>query len=899
MSFLALSLTFGLLTGSTIHTPHAETSSIAIAPLSGGGTEMVLVSRLEAKVLHSYDDGLTWHPVAGANLGKTMAARVVYYPRPSPRFIIATDQGVWSYWNETGVVEELNTGIDPADRFLVDLAAPIPGEDGPVVIVNDNGVVYSLDETTDSWTNILTLSRFDRNPVVAVAPRFDRSGLPGPNQTILVGVRGTLVTSQDAGLTWVGHPQFDTPAIDVYDYHITALAMAEDYVVSGVIMLGRAKRDDTYFTGSRGELWRSNDFGANFVQQSPFGSPTLDSGVYHLLATPVGPDGNRHFFASLFWFPEANLLANSLGVLRSDDVGMTWSDQGTAQDFIGEFSQNLQTASDIAYRRMMQVSMSPDYATDGRLWYARAEALYRTRDNGSSWTRLRFRPTSQVRGLATSVGMNGDIYAFGSTYGAGLVRYNRTQDSSLLMPYEELIYYACMETSPNYTLDGISAAGGAFDLGIMVETPNKKNWYFVNEMRQAIDGPTGYVRSISFSPNFGGFNVPGADQAFIWSSRFEGSPLGENRLTLDGLANVTPINDVFGLPGQRAPFMHVLHLADGFDPVNLPAENGIFGMSRTFNQVYRLVNSGDAVTPVFEWQVLPWAPTESLQDCIPDPRYMRPGNASLWVLGTENLYHLKDLSSDWSNLEITTYPGVPGYQALALAISPDMNLFPSLYAATWGGGVFKLDLSASTPSWTSVGVGFPMSWGNAIELSPDFLNDRLIFVGTQDGIYHCQDLPGASWNEAVSEYALDSHNPSFRYYSPNDPSNPDPSRPWGWEARNRKNIPDAQLDKTPVYGQGVAYGNDDGDFAEFYFTGSEATVMTFKGPAFGDMYIEVEDEATGAQVMAPVTVSLFATKLGNLDIPLVMPGPGAYQVRLTAILGLDEVMALDAVRIKR
>ena len=894
-----------------VHTPHSVVSSTAIGPRTSGEMEMVIISRGDARVMSSLDGGYSFQPVAGDGLGKVEAHRVVYYQVPStgePIFVIATNRGCWKYRPDTGEVKNISTGLDPVKTYMTDLAAPLVGQDAPIFSVNNWGQIFELDELTDSWTMVADAARFDENAVIAMSPTFDRAAGAGANQTVAVGVRGLLVFSTDAGATWAGHPQFSTPAQDIYEYHVTALEFDHDYQNNGLVMLGRGKRDDTLLYETEGEMWRSSDYLGNFTQLSILGGTTLSSGVYSLVHAGTGPDAADHWYATVYRFPEQDDYdagRDTIGILHSTDGGLTWDDQGSFQEFIQEFSGNDRTAVGLPYRRMMQIVAHPEFGQNGELWVARAEGLYYSGDLGSGWEKRRFRPSTQVRAIDSQMNEFGQIETWGASYGSGLYRFNHATGESETLPGDGIIYYASVKASPNISQDGLVMGGGQRDLGIRLSDPtpaNRQRWFSVNAIRSAIDGDTGYVRTLAFSPRFGGNNVPGGEPIFAWSSRFGDTPLGETRITFDGLANVYLINDVFGQPGDRAPYFHEMDIAQSFDPVNLPYEMDVYGATSAFNEIYRLLNTGTQAAPVFEWTTINQAFEGTLIDVQADPRFDRAqGTATLWALSTEKLYRLDEQSSDWSSFTTTEWPGIQDYLVVDMELAPDMDLAPAVYAATWGGGVFKMDLTDSSPSWEQVGGPPPSVWTECISLSPDFANDRLIFIGTQRGMYAVEDRPGAEWEKLNQDIFYDSANTSFDGFSPLDPANPDPARPWGWQALKKELIPESVLKHITILGESILASSMTGDYCEATFqVGSQLALRTYRGPQMGEVRVTCWDAETGSSA-APfydVTLDLFQNQVADHEFVIPVPQPGIYTFRLEATnLPFNKWVMLDGVRL--
>jgi hypothetical protein len=902
---LALLLTSS---GSALHTPHPETSDLAIAK-HAGQTEIVLVSRKNSKVLSSMDHGFTWNPVAGDGLGKSEAHRIVYYEVPASgerRFIIGADEGIWQYLPDTGVVQRLMTGMDPADLYITDLAAPNPGFDGPVVATTELGKVYFLDESTDTWVLKADTGLVDVNSVAGMVPKYDRNSVDTNEHTVMVAIRNVTITTTDEGATWTTHPQFDTPAADINAFRVSSIAFDQEYATSGLILLGRGRREIASLFDSEGELYRSTDYGATFVNVQPTGAPQTSSGIYGLLSAGQGSDGNQHYYASLYRYPAHEDLDAGLdvfGVLHSTDGGVTWQDHGNFQDFIQEFSGNERTAVVRPYRRMLSFCASPDFLTDDTLWYARAEGLFTSEDLGVNWEKRRFRPAQQIRGISSGFNHLGEVIVHGSTYGSGLFRTNMDTGASDTVLGGGLIYFGCLTGSPSQHADGLIMAGGQRDIGIVLEDPIPpyvQGWYSVNDIREAIDGDTGYVRTLAIAPDFAGPGAPGGNQVFCWSARYDNSPLGESRITLDGLANVHMLNGVFSQPGQRAPHMHSMDIAATFDKDALPMELDLFGCSSSQEQVYRLLNVGTAATPIFEWDLLNHTLNSPPVVIKADPNYSRPGNPKLWVIAEDALYELVDQSTDWSSFTVNTYPGIDDYLIKDAVLGPDMDLNPTVFAVTWGGGAFKIDLTQPSPAWTQIGDGFPDAWGDVISISPNYSADNLVFIGGQEGMAYCVDMPGETWLETDHQVFLDGANTSYEYYSPQDDTNPDPTRQWGWNLHLRSRMPASALDQADVYGESILYAKFPEDYVKATMkVGTEIQIHTAEGPQMGDVRVTLWEYFQGdqAQPLFDQTFNLDSAMLANHVITVPVTLPGVYTVRMEALanMPIDRIIVLDGI----
>jgi hypothetical protein len=410
---------------------------------------------------------------------------------------------------------------------------------------------------------------------------------------------------------------------------------------------------------------------------------------------------------------------------------------------------------------------------------------------------------------------------------------------------------------------------------------SSSGWWSINELRESIDGPTGYVRTLEMSPHFNAKNFPGTDRVFMWSGRIHGSGFGENRLTLDGLQTVNLIDAVEGMPGQDAPFMKKLSISPSFDVLNLGTVLDIFGCSFQFEQIWQLKNLGTQITPDFQWSQLDWWPGSKPYAVEADPNFSRPGNPRLWVLAKDGLFALDDQSTDWSQFSITEYPAVDKFLPLAMVLPPDMATKPAIFVMTWGGGVRKLDLSQATPTWEAVGIDFPDHWGNSLALSPRFASDRIIVAGTQYGMLQGRDIVGAPWRVLPMNYALDNMNPGIAYYDPLATNNPDPGRRWGWDIIVQDDVP--KNNGIDLFGPNAYFTESDGSYLEYTTETGHFSVLTVTGPIMGEVSVSATDFQTGA-LISQQNIDLGSPTVNYIEVDMVLPQSKLVVIRVEASL---------------
>jgi len=884
---------------SSVHTPHAECSGVALGTLANGDTEIVLASRNETNILRSVDDGLTWQVVTGDGIEQAFPTRVVWYPNGSEsEYLISTDQGLYTYSSATGTIHLNSDGIPEAERNIVDVAVPRAGHDGPALCVNNMGAVYLYDRPSETWSKVLDLGVEDFNAVVAVTPDYDAAVAVGRQRAMAVGVNGVMYTSNNGGTAWGVQNQFQVPAMSELDWHITAIAYADDFISSGEMLVGRGREQPSNFSEDEGDLWRSTDGGLNFVPTSVLGQATTYSSITNLECGPLGPGGDLVWYLSFLFFAEV-IQPDSIGILMSRDGGLTWSDEGNTQDFLQEAQQNDRTAVGREYRGMTSFAFDPNYTTNGRVWQARAEGVYVTPDEGTHWERRQLRPAKQVRGVGVGIDGAGDYFAYAATYGSANILVNITKSEAEWLPGSDMAFQLPAVVSRTAHQDGVLISGGQSDVSVLVQDPapiNMQGRYSINNIHDKVVGGTGYVRTLELSPNFSATGATGTDGVAIWSARLKDSTRGNNRMTLDTFQSVHVLDKVEGFPAKQPPWFKGMSISPTFDAVNLPRTLEVFGADFRGEAVWHLLNNGTALAPVFEWRPVDWFPEIRMQDVQVDPRFARPGFPVIWALTKEGLYRIEDLSDDWRTVKVDAYAKLDNLP-LDLELPPDMASNPAAFVMTWGGGLQKLDLSVPGQSWQEVGVGFPDEWGNCLDFAPDFETSRLIVVGGQNGMLAGRDVPGVAWERLPMDYAIDNTNPGIGYFDPNNLANPDPERRFGWEFFSKNDLPKGLKKRLDFFGGDVALTESDGSYLEFPLRGESFAVLCAEGPNQGSINIEVFDFLTGALVTS-VQRDLNKGVYGMTQVPVPIAAPMAMRIRVTVSLDADESFGFDGFRLQ-
>ncbi|MBC8330187.1 MAG: hypothetical protein ISR76_07630 [Planctomycetes bacterium] len=857
-----------LAAASPLHLPHDDVQDVACGFGPGGQIEIVVAANAFSKVIRSTDLGLSWIPVAGDGLEFRDSNVVEYWPRASaPRYWIGTDQGVWSYSPATGAVVERSVGLAPGDGFITDIAAPRTGN-GPAALCTRLGNVYLWDEAGEAWSLCLSSGHADDLGRVAIAPAFDPFAAPGPDRCLFAGLAGQLHRSIDGGQSWSLVAPFDQPAAAAPgDWWIPAIALAEDFASSGQVVLGRGREDPLSPTGSAGELWSSADFGASFSLRHLPGSA-----LRRLEAAPPDALGARHFFATVQAFPERGQPGLAPGVLRSQDGGLSWTDQGSEQDFFLTDEHNL--GLEAGLERRIGLAVSPDYASDGLVLLARGSGLYRSRSGGQSWRAVAVRPPANVRELDLAIDAAGHLIAFGATNGGGMLRADLSVPDARVLDQSPVHFARGIAASRNYAVDGSVALAGEggvalwFDPALPPANPFGRTGFLFAKGPQNCRFIAGHPRlDLSAPPTLGSGTL-------YWSYL---SPL----MVLysdDGGLSLGKIDTLAG--GGPAPYMRRLAIAPSYDPAAPGGAADVYTISQ--RHLFRLGGG--------EWQHVDTLPT-NLYALAVDPGFERPANPRLFVgeLYRPAVHLILDHPAGVVRVELPS-TGLDG-QVRSLAVPPDFDLRPVLYAAVWGAGVRKIDLGAAQPAWEPVGTAFPALWTDVVGLSPGFAVDRTVVVGTHEGLYYCVDQPGEVWTAAPAPHTLDDTDSVLTSFDPAAPGNPDPARPWPWAKMDRW-IASKDFG-VPVVGSELSYTSSDGAAFEWEGHASRCELRSFRGPAMGRVVLSAYDHRSGA-LIASVTEDLHDAG-GRQDWRVVLDLPSRQAVWLRAEAALDpgEFLAVD------
>ncbi len=857
------------------HTPHDGCHGLAAARLEDGRV-VLLALDYDGRTVVSWDEGVSWQALPGPIPAIGHGWDVVWHPGLQlagggrGAFLVAQESGMRAWDPISGAVLEMSGDLPAGDRFPLDVAAPRDG-DGPAVLITEGGGVYLLEPATLRWRQVLDTGfrAMARHARVAITPHF-RPGAPsGPERALAATIRGVLFLSTDGGSTWARHWQFWSPATKSGDWLVSALAFADDYAGSGILLLGRSR--ELPGGGSEGEIWRSDDFGGSFqlVQGS-------SSGVYSLLAAPPGPGGHSLMLAAGRDFPDVPENQGQ-GLLRSEDGGRTWQDDGNGQDFLREGSRTDRTGWRAVVEEQ-ELAIHPDWPTTGTVFYARQQGLWRSDDEGRHWLPLRMRTEREMRDVAGTMDADGSRLVFGTSYGGGMVAYNLDKRAVASLGWGSSERYGRrLAVSPSFAADGTVAVADSVLLGLWFD-PRKppanvysaRGWF----RPPARDGQGGFLsqdaRNVAFSTHYG----PAGDQTLFWSTwSLPGVVRSEDGAVtgtvLDLLAGGGTIGEVLSL--DPAPDYNP---SGGGKGLYAAAGEGLY---RLEGGVWHLVaNLGAKVERIAvdpSWQTGTWQ------------------RIFVVLVGSP---HVVSVLDDPAGAVVTAWnAGLPPVAARDLAFHPDFTSGRHLlYLAAMGDGVWRLDLDGAG-GWEPLGTGFPAAWAKSVCALPGAAGEALVAAGTPDGLWWLEDRPGAIWETIPGVWFRDDSDSTIATFAPADPANPRPDRVWPWRFVNRAHL----ADNLQATGPGVLIAEHDGSWLATVGVAREWSFATVAGPVQGAVRLEARS-FPGQQLLASTVQELQAPTRHLFQVRLSLPAAVPVLFRAEVQLDPGEEVVFDGLGLR-
>jgi len=576
---------------------------------------------------------------------------------------------------------------------------------------------------------------------------------------------GQLFGSADGGLTW-GRVRGGLPP----HLFVNALAFSPDYAGDRTLFAALLSPE-----GRGGGLYVSNDAGHSWRPATQ----GLDDWAVAEVAVAPGFPFNRSVFA-LTW---------QSGLFRSTDGGQTW--QRTPYRATASATMNART-----------LAISPDFVNDHTLAVSAGDDTSISRDGGENWwtlvenraASLAFARDRTLMGSFADVGVlrSDDLGATWQAASRGL-RLDATSRLALSLSPEfpldktALALVQSFDQSALYrTIDGgatwqIETSGWAGKAKITALTfaPEGALFFGLSDGQvrsakaEALKWSTApaaldrlNVEAIAVSPDYA--NAPPTGALFIGSARagifvstdggrtwqettFPARDMSANRIQLmlspdysnDRMIFATAGGQVFRSEDSGANWQVLSSGLGSFFPASSLAVSPQFASDRTVllggsSRGPRVMRSTDGGQT--------WVTSSGLgSDNGVIALTFVPGNRRVvYAWGDPGgLYRSGDAGETWTRVFSPT--GTTSWSLQSLGISPDFARDRLMFAGFVGVENFRRSADGGA-TWHLSNLGLPpgLIWGSAVSLSPDFNHDRVVYLGTDRGVFRSDD-GGVTW----------------------------------------------------------------------------------------------------------------------------------------------------------
>lgn len=368
----------------------------SIASLRSETGELALyVTTWQQALYVSRDGGSSWEQVAQGLSTDEQANDPLYYSAQFREVVVAgrnEDQGSLFLAGFDGLFKRQHRSTEwreletrPVANIKGLAVGEAPGGQTVLVVSTYGGGIYISEDGGDTWANGNYGVQTTRFADVVVSPNYRQ------DRTMFSGVSGHLTRSRDGGIHWetINYKEsqrfrtfvkrgvrkglsilgFDEAAGSVFAPHELSapyphsLALAPDY-----------PRNNTLFIGTRWHgLLRSQDEGKTSDVVLP-----VDAAANTVTNIRLSPDFSRD--------GAAYASVRNVGLYTSRDGGAEWALLDTADHLTRDWEPGNGHADSIA--RDVHVDLSRRYSTDKTILAGTRNGLYRSVDEGRTWTAL-------------------------------------------------------------------------------------------------------------------------------------------------------------------------------------------------------------------------------------------------------------------------------------------------------------------------------------------------------------------------------------------------------------------------------------------------------------------------------------------------------------------------------
>ncbi|MBI4528657.1 MAG: tandem-95 repeat protein [Deltaproteobacteria bacterium] len=612
----------------------------------------VFTGSLGGRIYKTMDGGANWTAV-GINTRDSILALAV-----SPNY--STDNTIFAGVNTVGIYKTTNGGASWTQvLFSLDVRSfaisPNYANDRTIFAGTNSGVYKSTDSGA-SWTAVNSgISNTYYICYLAISPNYAN------DQTIYVGGRfsGGVYKSTNGGASWTAVNSGISTNTGIY-----SIAISPNFSTDQTVYAGTAWRG-VYKTTNGGSSWTAvgslTDVYVNSLSLSP--NYITDQTVY---------------------------AGTSNGVYKSTDSGLSW----TAVN------------SGLTVLNILSLAVSPDYATEQIVYSGTiAHGVFETINGGASWVAInKGISSSLIVSLAISPSYSADNTVFAGSSNGGVYK---TTDGGISWIANNSglrqLNILSLAVSPNYTADRTVFAGIFDGLGgVYKTTDGGANWYAVNTGMT----PDLSVVSLAISPNYA------ADQT-VYAGLYSGKKVYK---TTNGGASWTSVYT-------------------GTTPIFSLAISPNYASDRTVyigtagSGIYKTTDGGANWTPI-NLGVLSRTTSIAISPNYAADQTVYAGTDSYGIFKTTNG------GANWVGVN----SGITSTTIHSIAVSPNYATDHTVFAGTGygpphggglGSGVFKSTNGGT--SWTTMNSGLPTNLGASsptIAISSNYTTDHTVFAGT-------------------------------------------------------------------------------------------------------------------------------------------------------------------------
>ena len=595
------------------------------------------------------------------------------------------------------------------------------------------GTAYSPDFARDRLALVSTEDGLYRSDDGGTSFNYSNKGLAGDGYVTAVTCSPTIKDdatvfaatymsgvwkSTDAARSWrLAVPQLK-------DQNVVAIAASPAFATDHTVLFGVETAADI------GGAWMSTDGGT-----SATALPITSENTGNALAFSPSFSSDRTFAIGL----------GSDGLFVTTDGGSTFKSmyKGTVTSvlfspayatshevFVGTSGKGIQ-ALDVSTGAVRAVAMpsyaqsfaitalaaSPSFAQDGTLFVGTSRlGLFVSRDAGKSLTESSGGITnSRVNAVAVSPAFAGDRTVFFGTAYQGVAR---TFDGGKTVSYcnsglgDDSVLQVVV--SPAYATDQTVAAGTDGG-GLFVSVNKGDSWKSVGDFR-------GYaVPWVAFAPEYASSHT-----AFV---SVEGRGIWR---TTDGFSTFSQLATLTAAPNLTDTVVDCIALSPAF------ASDRTMFVATHSGRLYVSKDGGDSFT-YLSGTGLPRYAVKDLRisaDFVHDKTVYMCTDYGTSSTPPAGIYRSTNAGASWTQVN-------SGIWYDAVRISDGYASDGTVLAVSWGGG---LDVTTNRGLvFGSVGSGIPLVsgkyWGNALDISPTFSRDGIVYVGlTNGGVYTTYDL---------------------------------------------------------------------------------------------------------------------------------------------------------------